>query len=411
MEKSIKNWLRISILNLLLVSIVGVLMRYKIAFSFPLVNQKHLLYAHSNFAFIGWVTQTLFVFMVLFLTKYRPGAHLKKYNIILVANLVCAYLLLVLFVSTGYSLSTVLFSTLSVFISYLFCYWYWKDLRKVKGHPSKKWFLASLIFNVLSAGGTFYLAYMMYSGSVNQNYYLASMYYHLHFQYNGWFFFASMGLLIDWFTRKYPQVALNKNVFRYFALSCIPAYFLSTLWAKLPLWLYVLVVAAAIVQTLAWGLFLYDIKKYIKLPAIKNFNLVNLTFVLVTLAASIKFILQLGSTIPIVSKLAFGFRPIVIAYLHLILLAVFTLFLLGYTYVQGYFGSRKMVRAGILVIIIGVFANEFILLVQGVAAFSYTPVVFVNEFLLLAAGIIFLGIFLLLISKYDTGRGASLPAG
>ena len=45
-------------------------------------------------------------------------------------------------------------------------------------------------------------------------------------------------------------------------------------------------------------------------------------------ALSAKFLLQLGSTIPALSQLGFGFRPIVIAYLHLVLLAVISLFLL-----------------------------------------------------------------------------------
>lgn len=402
MEKSIKNWLRISVINLLLVAVVGALMRYKIAFSFPFFNQKYLLHAHSHFAFFGWVTQMLFVFMILFLARYTEGRNIKKYNIILVGNLICSYMMLVFFTQQGYGPISIVFSTLSVLVSYLFSYWYWQDLRKLKNHPSKNWFIASLIFNVLSAAGTFFLAYMMYSRTIDQNGYLASLYFYLHFQYNGWFFFAAMGLLIAWLLQKYPQVVISKNVFLYFALTCVPAYFLSTLWAKLPLWLYALVVVAAVLQVVAWVLFLSNIKKTIKLPAIKNYNLVNLLFVLVAFSLSIKFILQLGSTIPIVSKLAFGFRPIVIAYLHLILLAVFTLFLLAYAYIQGFFGSLKTIKTGIIITTVGIFANEFILLVQGLAAFSYTPVLFVNELLFGAALTIFTGVLVLVISRYET---------
>ena len=47
------------------------------------------------------------------------------------------------------------------------------------------------------------------------------------------------------------------------------------------------------------------------------------------LALTIKFMLQSGSVIPSLSTLAFGFRPIVIGYLHLVLLGFTTLFLLG----------------------------------------------------------------------------------
>lgn len=53
-------------------------------------------------------------------------------------------------------------------------------------------------------------------------------------------------------------------------------------------------------------------------------------FALSAFALSLKFLLQLGSTYPPLSTLAFGFRPIVIAYLHLVLLGVITIFIIGY---------------------------------------------------------------------------------
>ncbi len=57
MDSSLRRWLQISFLNLLIVSLLGVTLRYKIAFSFPYLDQKHLLHGHSHFAFAGWVTQ------------------------------------------------------------------------------------------------------------------------------------------------------------------------------------------------------------------------------------------------------------------------------------------------------------------------------------------------------------------
>ncbi len=109
--------------------------------------------------------------------------------------------------------------------------------------------------------------------------------------------------------------------------------------------------------------------------------------------------LQLGSTIPAVSKLAYGFRPIVIAYLHLILLAVFSLFLISYSHVNGFLAENKTTAKGLVTIAVGVFLNEFVLLIQGVAAFSYTAVPYVNETLLVVAAIIMLGILILLFSQ------------
>ena len=63
-------WIRFSIFNLLLVALLGLLMRYKIGFEFPLLDQKSLQHSHSHFAFAGWVSHTLMTLLISFLQKY-----------------------------------------------------------------------------------------------------------------------------------------------------------------------------------------------------------------------------------------------------------------------------------------------------------------------------------------------------
>ena len=72
MEFSVRHWCRISLFNLLVLSLIGVTLRYKIAYYFPYIDQKHLLHGHSHFAFAGWVSMALMVLMVHYLEK-RPG--------------------------------------------------------------------------------------------------------------------------------------------------------------------------------------------------------------------------------------------------------------------------------------------------------------------------------------------------
>lgn len=408
MSLSIRYWLRISIISLLVVSILGVLMRYKIPFSLPALHQKHLLHAHSHFAFTGWITQTLYVLMIYFLQKQMNGIVSSKYKFILIGNIVVCYGMLFSFSAQGYGVVSITFATLSIIVNYIFCAWYLKDLNRAPAHPSKKWFEASLLFSVLSSFGTFYLAYMMYSKSIDQHQYLGALYFFLHFQYNGWFMFASIGLLIAWLHRLVPHVTISNAIYQLFFWACIPAYFLSILWADLPAWLYALTVLAAIAQATGWGIFLKQLSGFWKELKPKVNRTGGLILVLAGIAFTIKLALQLGSTIPAVSKLAFGFRPIVIAYLHLILLAVFTLYLLAYCYANGFLKSNKITVYGLLTIAVGVFLNEFVLLVQGIAAFSYTALPYVNETLLGVAGLIMLGIIILLVSQYK--KDEALPA-
>lgn len=391
-----KFWLKISIINLLLVAVLGLLMRYKIGFEFPFLDQKHLQHSHSHFAFSGWISHTLMVLMIGFLEKrinITDTQFIKKYNFLLIANLICSYGMLISFILQGYGLISILFSTFSIVIACVFTYLYFKDLKLISEEDlSKNWFKASLFFNVLSSLGTFALAYMMASKNIHQNEYLSSIYFYLHFQYNGWFFFACMGLLFFFLQIKKTENTFFKKTFWLFFVSCIPAYFLSTLWLKLPIWIYVLTLLSAIIQAFTWFKFLSILIK-LKLNFLEKYPLF-LRYILffVSIALSLKFLLQLGSTIPVLSQLAFGFRPIVIAYLHLVLLAIISLFLLFYIYANELITFNKQIKKGLIIFTIGVLLNEIILAIQGIASFSYTLIPLVNEMLFGAAIILVSGI-------------------
>ena len=393
MKLNKKFWLKLSLLNLCIVATLGVLMRYKIGFEFPYLDQKHLQHSHSHFAFSGWVSHTLMTLMVYYLQNKTVDFQVEKYRKIIIANLIISYVMLVSFIIEGYGLISIIASTASILISYVFGYYYIKDLRKIDSDLlSINWFKAAILFNVISSFGTFYLAYMMATKDIVQDYYLSSIYYFLHFQYNGWFFFGCMGLIFAFLNLKKSENPFYETSCKLFAFSCIPAYFLSTLWLDLPVWIYGITVIAAIVQVFAWFKLLY-----ILIPAkkefLKNFPpLLRYILLIATLALSIKLLLQLGSTIPVISDLAFGFRPIVIAYLHLVLLAVISLFLLFYIYANHLIFISRKIKIGLFLFSIGVLLNELVLAAQGVASFSYTIIPYVNELLFAVAIILLLGI-------------------
>ena len=389
-------WLKFSLINLLFVALLGLLMRYKIGFEFPFLNQKNLQHSHSHFAFAGWISHTLMVLMLVFLTQKSTKFttdYLRKYNFVLVANLICAYVMLISFIIQGYGMVSIVFSTLTIVVACVFSYLYWNDLKWVPAADlSINWFKGALFFNVISSVGTFYLAYMRATKTIIQNNYLASIYYYLHFQYNGWFFFACMGFLISMLHLKASDHPFYKQFFYLFFISCIPAYFLSTLWLKLPMWIYVVTVLSALIQTYAWIRFLSLVVKT-KKEIITTFPIfLRNIFLFSGLALTLKILLQLGSTIPALSQLAFGFRPIVIAYLHLILLAVISLFLLFYIFATHLVRLNNSIKTGLIIFTVGVFLNEIILAVQGVAGFSYTRIPFVNEMLFGAAIVLVVGI-------------------
>lgn len=361
------KWAKITLINFMILGILGVILRYKIIFPLPVVNQKYLLHGHSHFAFVGWVTLALMTLMAGYLSRQELKTNYKKYHLLLIANIVTAYGMLFTFVAQGYAWFSITFSTLSIVVSYFFIYYYWRDLRKINNDPyTILWFKSALILSALSSAGAFALAYLVAAHIKIQDYFFSAIYFFLHFQYNGWFIFACLGLLCSFF--KIPHnltlQKMNKGLLFILIITVIPTYLLSLLWLKLPSYLYWTGTLSAISQ-LAALFYLIRIYKIIKNN--KHYALSRTTQYLWTLAFCcfmLKIILQGLSTVPYLSHFAFGFRPIVIAYLHLCFLGVISFFIVGY-FNQVFPDQRKLNPTGIKIFILGVLLQELVLLFQG----------------------------------------------
>ncbi|HQR92867.1 MAG: hypothetical protein B7Y15_02275 [Bacteroidetes bacterium 24-39-8] len=388
-----KQWLQLAFFNLFLVASIGVILRYKIAFSLPFIDQKHLLHGHSHFAFSGWVTHLLMTLLIGVLSKSKGNQVYGEYKWYVYANLFSGFGMLLSFPIQGYGLISISFSTLSILISYAFTIKYWKDLNRYRsGLVSSMAIKFSLLSIVIASLGTFALAFMMVTKNLHQNWYLASVYFYLHFQYNGWFFFAILGLFVSKLELIEGLVSPLKKIVQLFGIACIPAYFLSALWLPIPIWAYWMVLVAAILQVIGLAILIKTILK--AKEAIKRLfsNKSIWLFQLAGLAFTIKILLQLGSTIPNLSQLAFGFRPIVIGYLHLVLLGFISIFLIAYTLSNYFLETNNQINKAIGIFVFGIIVNEILLMAQGIAALKYWGIPMIDLGLLFAALILFIGV-------------------
>ena len=384
----------------MLVGALGCILRYKIAYSLPFVDQKFLLHAHSHFAFSGWVTLALMTLLVKYLSDKTLTNQFPKYRWILWANLVTAYGMLFTFPFEGYATGSIIFSTASIFAGYAFAISVWRDLNKIATLSiEKSFFKAALFFNILSSIGPFTLAFMMATKSSFQNLYVAAIYFFLHFQYNGWFLFTCMGLLVYRLSVNAIVEKKLNSAYYLFAPACIPAYFLSALWIPMPQWIYILVALAGIAQLTGWIIILRVTKQYQHQLKSSLNSFTRTLFILCAIAYGLKLLLQAASAIPSLSYLTYGFRPIVIGYLHLVLLGVVSLFITTYSIAYNYFHLGRIKKTGVIIFVAGIIINEVFLLIQGLADLDYKSVPFINEALLAAAVILFAGLLLMNIKK------------
>lgn len=392
---SLRKWLYFVFINLLIVAFLGLLLRYKITFSLPFINQKYLQHGHSHFALTGWITQVLMVLMSYTVSKEISLNHFKKHQWILIGNLIASLGMLVSFPIQGYASVSIAFSSLSILVSYIYAFRLWKDIDLISvNKPGYKWFKAALVFLVLSSIGIFLMVYLMVTRNMNPNYHLSAIYLFLHFQYNGWFVFSCFGLLVnkmydEGISLKAPTVFFWIN-----AIACIPAYFLSAPWLPIPEFVFVLVVLSAALQFISWLWVALRLRKKAITILLNIPSIAKWLFSLSALAYTLKVLLQLGSTIPALSNIAFGFRPVVVAYLHLVFLGVISLFIIAYVLGWVFTKISNLARRGMMLFVVGIILSETALMIQGLFAIGYHMVPYINEIIFAITILIFLGILL-----------------
>lgn len=406
-------WIQISLINFCVVALAGITMRFKINFALPWVNQKHLLYAHSNFAFSGWVTVVLMVLMINYLLRHNLSTSYKKYVAILIISCVAAYGMFVSFIVQGYGYFSISFSILSIIVSYFFIVCFWLDLHKITDHSyAPKWFKAALILMAIANLGEITLAYLMVNFSTVQDYYFAALYFFLHFQYNGWFLFVCFGLLFSFLCRNnIPQVTtLSKKLFWIMTITVAPTYLLSIIWLKLPPVLFWLANISGILQlaVLIYFLRLFPvIKKFITL---KYTKVTKALWIMASIAFVIKIVLQMLSIIPFLSNFAFGFRPVVIGYLHLSFLGIISFFIIGYF--DQVIGTlhRHISKWGVSLFVAGFLLQEIVLMAQGLEAIDVEPLPYANIILFYCALLMCMGLVLIVIRSikkaYNSGMAS-----
>lgn len=394
------RWIQLALINFCLVALAGVTLRYKINFPLPAVNQKNLLEGHEHFAFVGWVTQILMILMVQYLANKRPLLNVKKYNVILLLNCLCAYGLFAGFIAQGYDSISITFTCICILLSFFFIFFYWKDLKNISDVSyTPQWLKASLFLWAFSSLGAIALAYLMINRIVVQDFYFGAIYFFLHFQYNGWFLFVCFALLFAALNKKGIVAAnlISKKLFLVMSITVVPAYILSILWLKLPPVLFWIGNIAGILQLLV---LVYFIQLYPLLKK-KTFNTFSKTtrwlWILASAAFILKICLQLLSIIPFLSHYAFGYRPVIIGYLHLSFLGIISFFILGYIDFILRKINRQLSKIGIFLFASGVLVQEFILMLQGLEALDFRPVKSANIALFYCALVMFSGLIITVI--------------
>lgn len=389
--KNFGFWVKLCLFNFFIVSVVGVMMRYEMTFSLPWFSHQFMQESHSHFAFYGWVSAAIYLFVTKYLSESKKGINLQKYQWMMIFNQIGSYGMLFSFLYGGYFWLSIVFSSVALFTGFAYFGFLLFDTKYNK-NPEMIWLKAGAFFATFSAIGIFGLAYFSSRKEEFEVLFRASTYFYLHYQYNGFFLFSCIGLFL--ITLNKHQININdkwnKTVFYLLSIGCFFGYGLSILWITMSdYWLFFFGLIA-IVQLAGAVLFLNLIRK---INWFQNQNFTGkLLLSVVGLAFLGKFVLQSLSVIPALGVFFFNNINLIIAYLHLVLLMGISLFLIWKIVMVSNIKINKILKINILMLVFGIVLNELILGLSGIFSVFYIPFLSAKFWLLFASLVMMISI-------------------
>jgi hypothetical protein len=347
-----RGYFRVPLAFLSIGSLLGVFLRWQFIAPTPGVTYAFFLHAHSHVMFLGWIFNALYI---AFCYNHIAETEISSFKKIFVVLQGLVVGMLISFPLQGYGFYSILFSTAHTICVFIFIVMFFRRTQGVKSVSA--WFArTALVFFVISTAGPFSLGYLMSNQMGHTNWYFFSIYFYLHFQYNGFFIFGILSLFFNLLERKKIQFHLGKaRTFGWtLAIVCLPTYLLSILWAKPGLTFNAIAGASAFIQFIALGLFIKVLIKH-RLEIGQTFSKASIIFLFVILFAFIlKLFLQAISALPGIAQLAYELRPVVIAYLHMVLIGIISLFVflwyMEFDFIDEFYGKK----------IVGLFLISFI---------------------------------------------------
>lgn len=351
---------------LFLITLIGVYLRLVFISNIGGLTFAHLLHSHSHTAMLGWVYSAIYIGIVSVVLTAQ-SVNYKKYSIIFWFTQFTVICMLFSFAVKGYSPVSIIFSTLHILSSYIFIIYFIRDTRtdyflQIRNKVSYKFIRASLIFLVIATLAPWFLGLLASKGLSGSEIYTQTIYFYLHFLYNGFFTFALLGLWIEEIENR-DKYSEKKTKIGYVLLfySTITAYSISLLGFNLNSVIRFIAIASAVLQLVAL-IFLYQgCYRGIK-SLIYNSAEQKILFWVFIISFVLKLQLQLLSTLSLSGNIAFQTREIPIGYIHLVMLGFISCGLLLWLGNRGYFMFTNTIsKTGIIIFVLGFLLNEFLL--------------------------------------------------
>ncbi|WMN12494.1 hypothetical protein QYS49_33750 [Marivirga salinae] len=359
-----KTWLIVSLVNFLIASLMGLLLRGAFVWEIDWLDYRNMLHGHSHVALLGWLYLGFFIVIhAKLLPKEKADKPIYTWLFWLTQFTVLG--MAIAFPIQGYAVFSIFFSTLHIVLSYIFAVRVWKDHSR-KDFKSSLLLRTAILFLFISTVGVFVVAYIMASKNGANVIYQIAIQFYLHFQFNGWLLFALLALF---FNRFGNILKISNKAFKQFywllLLGNILSYALVLYWGYRWEFSYYVNAVAVVLQLLAvlaliksFGSSWIQLKN--SLSAAQKLLLKLLITVFLT-----RTIFQFALVIPEMAEMAVLLRLFIIGFIHLNMLGFFT----AYIWLEYLFDYKSAIntlqKSAVILLLIGFLLTELIMFLQG----------------------------------------------
>lgn len=394
--KDLKTKTIIAFVYFLLAAVFGLLMRISFVENLGF-NYKYFLHTHSHIALLGW----LYNLALIFIEYYFFKGETKKFNRIFWVSQITFLGMLFSFPFQGYAFWSITFSTLYLFASYWLIIEIFRSSNKFKDKVEYKLLRMGGLFLFLSSIGPFALGAIMAKAMQDSIWYSLSIYWFLHFLFNGFFYTIFLSLLLHE-VQKRVNISGKRIKWVYYltVFSIIPLYAEFAIEVIPSNWVILLAFLSSSVQLVSILL----IFKELRLFLFQVSNLINRSLLgLSLLALLLKVVFQLFASFPMLYQMVFNSKStLVIGYLHMVMLGMFSLFFIWLLIEFKVIRLNLIFKLGIIIFLSGVLLSELVLFTQGAANYFWQYSLS-NYYVLLysVSALMPVGIFVMLLSLFQ----------
>lgn len=358
-----KAWIVCCFFNFLIACVFGLLMRFMYLFPLDFLNYSFLLHAHSHVAMLGWVYLIVYVLIVRF---FIPKEKSQKpiYNRLFWLTEFSVIGMMIAFPIQGYALFSIVFSTMHILLSYVFCRLVWKDCSKEKS-PAERLLLTSILFMILSTFGVWCLGPAVNTLGKQSAFYQIAIQFFLHFQFNGWFILAILALFLKQFQDKIDEVKFKKFYFLIIVSTLLTVTFPMRWFIENNILSYIN--GLGVLIQLVSFIHFYKMLK----PQIRHFKSIldktaKIVYGLALCSLILKVGIQLLTIFPNLAEVSHQIRNFVIGFIHLTTLGIITGFLFGILLQNKMLSANSStLKIGVKCFILGYILTEVLLFLQG----------------------------------------------